>query len=195
MKQSKSLYSLITLEDFKALLCIDDREDALARYCLTIATHTIERYCMRRLLRKKHFELMDYTEELLLPLREYPVIKVLAAYTKGEEKVIEPELYYVVPECGSDEDWPYSLYLSPTIRRYYPAVTALRVIYWAGYTKGKMPHDLRSACLELAAWNMGRYKGRRIGMTGNIRKDGEHFEINMPENVKALIEPYRRRVI
>jgi hypothetical protein len=30
MKQSKSVYSLIPLDDFKALLGIDDREESLA---------------------------------------------------------------------------------------------------------------------------------------------------------------------
>jgi DNA polymerase III alpha subunit len=45
------------------------------------------------------------------------------------------------------------------------------------------PADLASACLELAAWNMSRYKGHRIGTTGIIRgsgKDGEHLEMSMP---------------
>jgi len=68
-------------------------------------------------------------------------------------------------------------------------------VYWAGYAAGKVPADLASACLELAVWNMNRYKGRRIGMTGNVRGNGERFEIAMPENVKALLEPYRRKVI
>jgi hypothetical protein len=48
------------------------------------------------------------------------------------------------------------------------------------------------------AWNMSRYRGRRIGMTGNVRgsgKDGEHLETSMPENVRGLLEPYKRRVI
>jgi hypothetical protein len=35
-----------------------------------------------------------------------------------------------------------------------------RVHYVAGYRPGKAPADLASACLELAAWNMSRYKGR-----------------------------------
>jgi hypothetical protein len=35
------LYTLIPLEDFKAILGIDDREDVLSRYCPTIATFTI----------------------------------------------------------------------------------------------------------------------------------------------------------
>ena len=66
MKQSKSVYSFIALDDFKALLGIDDREEPLARFCLTIAAHTIEQHCMRRLLRKKHFEHIRYLEDLLL---------------------------------------------------------------------------------------------------------------------------------
>jgi hypothetical protein len=67
-----------------------------------------------------------------------------------------------------------------------------------GERGGGVPADLASAWLELAAWNMSRYKGRRVGMTGNIRgsgKEGEHFEMSMPENVKTLLEPYRRKTI
>jgi hypothetical protein len=45
---------------------------------------------------------------------------------------------------------------------------------------------------------MSRYRGRRIGMTGTVRgkgADGEHLEVSMPENVRLLLEPYRRRTI
>jgi hypothetical protein len=45
---------------------------------------------------------------------------------------------------------------------------------------------------------MARYRGRRIGMTGNVRrsgKEGEHLETSMPENVRLLLEPYQRRMI
>ncbi|MDR2477740.1 MAG: hypothetical protein LBD48_00350, partial [Treponema sp.] len=75
---------------------------------------------------------------------------------------------------------------------------AFKVIYRAGYGCGETPPDLASACLELAAWNMSRYRGRRVGITGNVRgsgKDGEHLEPAMPENVRLLLEPYRRRVL
>jgi hypothetical protein len=40
------------------------------------------------------------------------------------------------------------------------------VRYAAGYAAGKASADLASACLGLAAWNMSRYKGRRIGIIG-----------------------------
>jgi len=54
-----------------------------------------------------------------------------------------------------------------------------------------VPADLAAACMELAAWNMNRYRGRRVGMTGNK----EQFEMSMPANVRGLLETYRRKVI
>jgi hypothetical protein len=81
---------------------------------------------------------------------------------------------------------------------------SVKVRYLAGYAPGKTcppygaPADLASACLELAAWNMARYRGRRIGLTGAVRgrgQDGEHLETAMPENVKGLLEPYKRKMI
>ena len=213
-----NLYTLIPLEDFKGLLSIDDRDDKITRFCLVTSTHTIEQYCKRRLLRKKHFEHIEFYGDLILPFREYPVSKVLAVYainkeqrTKNkEEKVmrnyrnevecgelLEPELYQVLPDCGTDYDLPFNLYLSPAVNN-YPRIIAIKVVYCAGYPFGKVPPDLSAACLELAAWNLNRYRGRRVGMTGNIRgarKEGEHFEMSMPENVKTLLEPYRRKTI
>jgi hypothetical protein len=95
------------------------------------------------------------------------------------------------------ENIPFSLVLCPP-QRLTKEKMGIRVRYLAGYSAGEAPADLVSACLELAAWNMSRYRGRRIGMTGNIRGnggDGEHLESSMPENVRPLLEPYRRRLI
>ena len=201
---SDKIHSLMSLEDFKAIRGIDDRDDKLSRYCLTTATYTIEQYCYRRLLRKKHFERIEYTGGLFLPLKEYPVKEVIGVFpvskgqaAKDKEEILEPDFYKVIPECGSEEDWPYAISLSPAIKSFLN-IEAMHVFYWAGYSMGNVPPDLASACLELATWNMNRYRGRRIGMTGNARgngRDGEHFEISMPENVRTLLEPYRRRLI
>ncbi|MDR0442127.1 MAG: hypothetical protein LBH44_01810 [Treponema sp.] len=225
--QEKQLYSLIPLSDFKSLLGIDDREDKQARFCLVTSTFTIEQYCKRRLLRKKFFEVIEFNDNLLLPLREFPVAKILAVYVITNEKrkmrneeyereksygeMLEPEFYRALPDCGTDIDIPFHLSLSPALLR-YRGLNAIKVVYWAGYkkrkeereerngerAKGEVPADLASACLELAAWNFSRYKGRRVGMTGNIRgsgKEGEHFEMSMPSNVCNLLEPYKRKVI
>ena len=194
---SRNLHTLIPLEDFKAVLGIDDREDKVARFCLVTGTLTIEQYCKRRFLRKKHFERIEYNGDLELPLREYPVSKVLAVYLFGNGEILEPDFYNTIPDCGTDDDIPFSISISPAFQR-VRGLTAIKVVYWAGYAPNKIPADLTAACLELASWNLNRYRGRRVGMTGNIRgsgKEGEHFEMSMPENVRCLLEQYRRKTL
>jgi hypothetical protein len=103
--QATPIHSLIPLEGFKAVLGVDDREDALSRFCLTTATYAIEQYCGRRLYMKRHYERIEFygdpssslrndvrftslltrrNEGLFLPLREYPVREVLALYEVGD---------------------------------------------------------------------------------------------------------------
>jgi hypothetical protein len=154
---------------------------------------------MRRLLRKKHFERIEYFGDTFMPLGEYPVNDVLEVYALmgGDSELIESDFYSVIPYCGTYDDIPSCISFSRALLRFRD-LSAIRAVYWAGYSMGLVPPDLASACLELAAWNMNRYKGRRIGMTGKIRgtgKDGEHFELSMPENVRSLLESYRRKTI
>jgi hypothetical protein len=140
---------------------------------------------------------------------EYPVISVNSEQViMNNGAVVDPILYRVIPDCGTDYNFPYSIEFSPAIRK-WRNLLYLQVVYWAGYGAKEergmrkeesicVPADLQAACFELAAWNLNRYRGRRIGMTGIIRgsgRDGEHFELAMPENVRVLLEPYRRRVI
>jgi hypothetical protein len=204
------VYSLVSLEEFMTILGIDDREHVLSRFCLTTSTYTIEQYCKRRFLLKRHFERIEVTGDLLLPLREYPVREVLAVYGvggfAGTGELLEPELYRVIPDLEGEtgegpEDTVYSLSLSPALKMLSLGFTAVKAVYRAGYSPGEVgdpygvPADLVAACLELAAWNMSRYRGRRIGMTGAVRGSGEHPEMSMPENVRQLLEAYRRRTI
>jgi hypothetical protein len=162
------------------------------------------------LLRKKRFEVLPFYGDYIFPLRDYPVREILAVYSMSNEQeamsngeLVEPEFYRVVPDGGDSEDIPRCLSVSPALRLIRGA-PGLNAHYWAGYVSGKVPPDLASACLELAAWNMSRYRGPPprsgflIGMAGNIRgsgKDGEHLEASMPENVRGLLEPYKRRMI
>jgi hypothetical protein len=214
---------LIPIDDFKAILNVDSREDKLATFCLITATYTIESYCRRKLLHKKHDEWLEYSGDLFLPLRDYPVREVISISNeqlamsneegRGDMRegrairnkqlgmtrclIVEPDLYRIVPWAGMEEDIPQGIAISPAlVKRGDPE--SFKIIYLAGYRHGSVPADLASACLELAAWNMTRYRGRRIGVTGMVRgtgKDGEHLEASMPENVKLLLEPYERKTI
>ena len=195
--------TLIPIEEFKSILGIDDRDDKLVKFCLHASTLTIESYCKRKLLRRKHFEKIEYTGDLLLYLNEYPVNEVLAVSIFDTSEILEPDFYYIKPDCGTDIDIPFSILLSRAIQR-YKRFSAIKVIYWAGYSSEKtdnspfVPADLKAACLELASWNFNRYKSKRIGMSGNIKGagiQGEHFELSLPENVQVLLETYIRRMI
>ncbi|MDR0730980.1 MAG: hypothetical protein LBF63_04870 [Treponema sp.] len=207
--EHRNLHSLIPLANFKVVLGFDDREDALSRYCLITATYTIEQYCKRRLIRKKHTDYLTFSGDHIFNLREYPVQRVLTVHAatagtvqRGEAlsspaNLVDPKHYYCIPDEGIHEDIPFLLVLRPPLRLSREEM-GIQVRYLAGYVPGKAPPDLASACLELAAWNMSRYRGRRIGMTGAVRgsgKDGEHLEASMPENVRQLLEPYKRRTI
>jgi hypothetical protein len=198
--KSSSIYSLIPLAEFKSVMGIDDREDKLAKFCLVTSTLTIEQYCKRRFLVKTYHERIEFNNDAYLVMKEYPVRNVLAVYAHyhfDQPDIIEPEFYVVVPDVTSKDEIQYTIILSPAVLR-LRSLAGFKVIYRAGYDRNNVPADLAAACLELASWNFHRYKGRRVGMTGNLKgsgKDGEHFEMSIPENVKRLLEPYRRKTI
>jgi hypothetical protein len=98
-----------------------------------------------------------------------------------ETIIVDPELYHTAPEIGTVEDIPFCLSVSPAIRL-VRGLSGFRVQYRAGYAAGRVPADLASACIELAVWNLNRYRGQQL-------------EGAMPENVKTLLEPYRRKTI
>jgi hypothetical protein len=51
------------------------------------------------------------------------------------------------------------------------------------YRQKDMPYPVRQACIELVAWNYKRFKD------GNFEQGG------LPENVRSLLEPWRRVLI
>jgi hypothetical protein len=201
MSKEKPLYTLISLENFKALMGVDDREDKTARFCLVTATKRIEQYCMRRFIKRNHYEVHLLPSYSIYELKEYPVLKIISVYSElvktGEKEVVNPNNYFCTPDIKDNENIPYSLIIrNPQV--FNPNHNILSVKYKAGYSPENIPEDLSSACMELAEWNMKRYRGQKIGMTSNVRgkgREGEHFESSMPENVKALLEPYKRKTI
>jgi hypothetical protein len=159
------LHSLIPLTDFKAVLGIDDWEvnlfqpPSLAAFCLLTATYTIEQYCKRRLVRRKNTDYLTFAGEYIFALREYQVRKVLSVYAaiagavqRGKAlfspESLDPKHYYCLPDEGIYEDIPFSLILRPPSQLAREEM-GIKVRYLAGYSTGKAPADLASACLEL----------------------------------------------
>jgi hypothetical protein len=201
MKNGKPLHSLAALKDFQAITGVDAREEALCAFLLVTATYRIERYCGRRFLLKKHTDYLDFFGEEILCFREYPVKTVQNVHYDhsrcfAAETRVPPDAYYCIPEAGTNEEVPFSLVLRKAGTRKGEKI--IKVIYTAGYKPGEAPPDLKGACIELAAWNMSRYRGKRTGLTGSVRGragESEHLEMSMPENVRQLLEPYRKKTI
>jgi hypothetical protein len=95
------------------------------------------------------------------------------------ENFVDPKHYYCLPDEGIREDILFSLVLRP-LYRFIREKMGIQVQYMAGYSTGKAPADLASACLELAEWNMTRYRRRQIGMTGNARGTARRGNIWKP---------------
>jgi hypothetical protein len=83
------------------------------------------------LLRKKHFEQIEFYGDFVLPLQEYPVTKILALYAIGNGGIVETEFYSVILDCESNEDFPYLIELSPAVARM--SCKAVKAVYFAGY--------------------------------------------------------------
>jgi uncharacterized phiE125 gp8 family phage protein len=198
IQKEKPLHTLIHLEEFKLILGIDDRDNKLSCFSLVTATHTIEQYCKRRLRIKTFHQSFTAWYDSSLFLQEYPVKEVLSItliQKKYSLKMLEPKFYRYEPS-DEWENIPCEITLSPAVNQFRDVVE-LRVMYKAGYQLDEVPADLKSACLELAAWNFNRYKSKRIGIINNEKSSSNNvsFEMSMPENVKTLLEAYRRKTI
>jgi uncharacterized phiE125 gp8 family phage protein len=143
---------------------------------------------MRRLLRKRVARWFEASADDWFMLSEYPVREVRGVYAgtatpPGRGRLLAPEDYRLSPFPGALENFPYCVRLTPACAMYGTRM-AVMIEYVAGYKGRDVPADLKTACLELAAWNYRRFGERKIGVEGG-----------MPENVKELLAPYKRRVI
>jgi len=127
------LQTLIPIDEFKAVLGIDDRDDKLVKFCLVTSTLSIEQYCRRNLLSKTIHQLFIEWWDLTLFLSEYLVRKILAVSVNyfSKEHEIELDLYNLEPLVVM-VNIPYLVNLSPAINR-IRGIDAMKVIYKVGY--------------------------------------------------------------
>jgi uncharacterized phiE125 gp8 family phage protein len=182
------VHSLVSLAEAKEFLCVDDRDDSLLGFLLVSGSYAIEEYCMRRLLRKRIKE--RFEASCYLTLREYPVAEVSAVELVDVYGASSPFFYDLSPEAGTLANAPHIL--RPLLPDYVLSGRAVRVKYIAGWRVPDVPPDLKEACLELTAWKYQRHNMRLSGVAG---KGAAAFENRMPERVRELLEPYRRRVL
>jgi uncharacterized phiE125 gp8 family phage protein len=184
------VHSLVSVREFKRLSGVDDREDSLLEFLLVSSTYSIEEYCMRRLLRKRIKESFINTAETVFILREYPAAYVSAVERVNAYGLPEPVMYDLSPDDGGLSNVPHTLRIYPAHQAWKPKTVSVK--YIAGWRVSEVPPDLKEACFELAAW---KYQRHNMRLSGIADKGAAVFENKMPERVKELLEPYRRKTL
>lgn len=194
--------SLVSLAWCKDLLSTDERDEATMSLVISSCSTRIEQYLMRRIVERTivtHFDSVG-ARELVLP--EYPVRSVASVRCDcervfGEDAELEEGSWYcaTVP-YDVFEDLPAVLIFDS----FLPLPIGSRIIrveYAAGYPLDHMPEDLQLATAELVAWELRRVKSKQIGVSGLVPTSGRMeravLEMQMPENVREMLETYRRR--
>ena len=186
----------------KDLLGSDDRDDALIETLIESCASRIERYLMRRVRERSISQYFDSVGEREIVLSEYPVRSVSSIWCDperafGDETKLDGAAWYcaTVP-YDVFEDLPAALIFDPFLSLPIGS-RIIRVDYTAGYPLEAMPEDLQLATAELVAWELRRVKSKQIGVSGLVPTSGRMertvLEMQMPANVREMLEPYRRR--
>jgi hypothetical protein len=194
--------SLISLADFaycREALELDDRDQPAIELLIFSCSAEIESYTGRNLLQRS---LVEYRNGFLNPsmaLRQYPVSELteLRCNRGDEEFVVNPELFTLDnPALQNCTEQPARIrlnedYLFPRGRN------NIHITYTAGYAADDMPAPLKMALAEMVGWSLKRMRARQIGMSGLTNskraKEWPVTDKTMPDHVKDLLEPYRRK--
>jgi len=197
-----SSVDLVVLSVCKELLSIDDRDEASLAIMVASSSARIERYLMRRILEQHFAGYFDSVGQRDLVLSEYPV-RNLASVRCDPERVFGDETkladnawYCATVPYDVFEDLPGVLIFDPFLSL-PTGHRIIRVEYTAGYPFEQIPEDLKLATVELVAWELRRVKSKQIGVSGLVPTSGRMertvLEMQMPANVREMLEPYRRR--
>ena len=194
--------SLVSLAWCKDLIATDDRDESLLGTVVASCSGRVEQYLMRRILERSFVHCFDSLGERELLLPEYPVrsvgpVRCDPLRVFGEETALDDGSWYcaTVP-YDVFEDLPgvliFDSFLSLPV-----GSRIIQVSYVAGYPLEHMPEDLQLATAELVAWELRRVKSKQIGVSGLVPTSGRMeravLELQMPANVREMLEPYRRR--
>lgn len=186
--------ALVSWEEYKAAFSIDeDTEQDKYQVLINQASSRIELFCRRELVAQ------DYTGTAALILDGYgsstivvphrPVNSITKLYVDssrafGTSAEIASTEYRLRSEEGIID--LYSAYVPDM-----PACVKLECN--AGYSSSAPEWQvLQSACMELVRWMVSRMAGF-IGKRSETNADGMNigYEIDMPINVRSMLEPFR----
>ena len=194
--------AIVSIDWCRELLGTDERDSAIIETVIASSSARVERYLMRRIVERSFVHYLDSVGERQIVLPDYPVRSVDSLRCDperlfGDETNLDGGAWYcaTVP-YDVFEDLPGVLIFDPFLS--LPVGRQIiRIEYTAGYPLEQMPEDLKLATVELVAWELRRVRSKQIGVSGLVPTSGRMertvLEMQMPANVREMLEPYRRR--
>jgi hypothetical protein len=191
---------LISVETCRSVLEYSESENNFVGFLVTTATGIIERHLGRRIMYRRNVDYLSSLGSNDLFLREYPVRDITSVYFDltrhfTEETKLFPSQYDFTPDPEGLADVPGTLRII-TDETLPLGRKCVKIVYHAGFMNDEIPADLQMAVIELVAWNYARIRTKQVGVKASVTgRDAPDLESSIPENVKQLLEPFRRRTI
>lgn len=183
--------ALITLAEVKTLLSITTTtKDDIFNALIASADAAVKKYVDRIIEADDLTEYHDGESADTIALKEYPIISVTSVHddigrTFGASSLIASDDYVTDDGQGTLRLIGRGLFADGQLN--------VKVIYRAGYEDADVPEDIKHAAKKLVAhWFNLR---QQSGYSSKTMQDGSStFDFNheIPTDVKAILNPYRR---
>ena len=180
--------ALATVQNAQELLGYTAEDQARVESLINMASARIESYCRRKLAARAWTLTLDGSGTSVLVLPHRPLNSVTHLY-QDAARVFGAETEIAAASFGLLKD-------AGMIRLYdgtfHAGADTVKAECSAGYAEGEPEREiLATACLELVKWMDSRFHGF-IGKRAETGADGMNigFEIELPLNVRSLLEPF-----
>ena len=176
---------------------MSSKEKTFIELLIFSASAEIETYTGRKLKQRQIRELNDGCSQSEIILKQYPVKEVTSLKVDNErnyqeETIVSNEYYSCFIPNQDDLEYQSEIILAQGYS--FPnGRNNIEVIYTAGYLDEEVPEDLKTAVTELVEWSFKRLNNRQIGEINLKYGQKTQLATRIPEHVRDLIEPYKRK--
>ena len=192
------IVNLISWEDCKELLDVPYKEKTFIELLIFSASAEIETYTNRKLRQRELCELHDGYNQNEIIIEHYPVKEIISLKVDNECKypedtIVSKDFYNChIPSANDDGEYQSEIILAAGYA-FPKGRNNIEVIYNAGYKEEDTPVDLKTAAAELVEWTYKRLNNRQIGEVNLKYGQKTQLSTKIPDHVRELLEPYRRK--
>jgi len=189
----ESEYFLVSLDDSKSYLDIDDTDDdAIIGYLMNVVSKLFDTVTGRTLIAADLTEYYQGDGTDTLYLRSYPVNSTTSEIEVyiDEDRLFDADTKQAAANLWIDSDMGRLVHEGRELHKDEP----VKVVYNAGYAQDSVPYDLRLAALEWLGVLYKRKQEGRFDVNTLSRGDVSYTYLDtMPHTVRDVLRRYERR--